>query len=167
VRIVEVDPETGKVTIRRYVVVEDCGVMVNPMIVDGQVAGGVVQGIGSALLEELVYGEDGQPLSGSLMDYMAPTATDVPDIEIHHLVTPTDRTPTGAKGMGEGGAIGSPAAILNAVNDALRGRGAVTRTPIRPADVVAAIAAAEVELRDEPTGTSAPAAVLTKDEGAE
>jgi carbon-monoxide dehydrogenase large subunit len=143
--LVELDPETGMVTIRRFAVVEDCGVMINPMIVDGQVAGGVTQGIGSALFEEFVYDETGQPLSGSLMDYLAPTATDVPRIEIHHLETPTDRTPLGAKGMGEGGAIGSPSAILNAVNDALRGLGAVARTPIRPEDVVAAIAGTALE----------------------
>lgn len=137
--LVAVDPETGGVEILRYVVVEDCGVMINPMIIDGQVSGGVVQGIGSALLEEVVYDTGGQPLSGSLVDYLVPTATDVPTIEIHHLETPTERTTTGAKGMGEGGAIGAPAALLNAVNDALSGRGAVNRTPIRPADVVAAL----------------------------
>lgn len=138
--LVEVDAETGKVTVLRYVVAEDCGVMINPMIVDGQVAGGVVQGIGSALLEELVYDDQGQPLTGSLVDYLVPTATDVPAIEIEHLVTPSERSPIGAKGMGEGGAIGPPAAILNAVNDALSGLGELTRTPIRPVDVVGATA---------------------------
>lgn len=137
--LVEVDPETGGVKILRYVVVEDCGVMINPMIVDGQVLGGVVQGIGSALFEEIAYDDNGQPLSTSLVDYLVPTATDVPAIEIHHLETPTDRTATGAKGMGEGGAIGAPAAILNAVNDAITGLGEVTRTPIHPEHVAAAI----------------------------
>ena len=141
--IVEVSPETGAVELVRYVVVEDCGVMINPMIVDGQVAGGVAQGIAAALLEELCFDYGGQPLSGSFVDYLVPTASDLPDIEIHHLVTPTSRTPTGAKGMGEGGTIGAPAAVLNAVNDALSPLGAsVNRIPIHPSDVVAAIATA-------------------------
>jgi carbon-monoxide dehydrogenase large subunit len=137
--LVELDRETGAVKLLRLVVVEDCGVMINPMIVDGQVAGGVVQGIGSALLEELVYDAEGQPLATTLADYLVPTATDVPRLEIHHLETPSSRTTTGAKGMGEGGAIGAPAAILNAVNDALSGYGEIVRTPIRPADVLAAM----------------------------
>jgi aerobic carbon-monoxide dehydrogenase large subunit len=141
--VVEVSPSTGGVRLVRYVVVEDCGVMINPMIVDGQVAGGVAQGIGAALFEELCYDESGQPVSGSFVDYLVPTAADLPEIEIHHLCTPTPRTPTGAKGMGEGGTIGAPAAVLNAVNDALAQVGAsVGRIPVRPADVVAAIAAA-------------------------
>jgi aerobic carbon-monoxide dehydrogenase large subunit len=137
--IVEVDPETGEVKVLRYVVVEDCGAMINPMIVDGQVFGGVAQGIGSALFEEIAYDDNGQPLASTLVDYLVPTAADVPAIEIHHFETPTDRTTTGAKGMGEGGAIGAPAAILSAVNDALAGIGEVTRTPIRPEDVATAI----------------------------
>jgi carbon-monoxide dehydrogenase large subunit len=141
--IVEVSPETGGVRLVRYVVVEDCGVMINPMIVDGQVAGGVAQGIGAALFEELPFDESGQPVSSSFVDYLLPTAADLPEFEIHHLCTPTTRTPTGAKGMGEGGTIGAPAAVLNAVNDALAQLGAsVGRIPVRPADVVAAIAAA-------------------------
>jgi carbon-monoxide dehydrogenase large subunit len=141
--IVEVSPDTGGVRLVRYVVVEDCGVMINPMIVDGQVAGGVAQGIGAALFEELPFDESGQPVCGSFVDYLLPTAADLPEFEIHHLCTPTTRTPTGAKGMGEGGTIGAPAAVLNAVNDALAHVGAsVGRIPVRPADVVAAIAAA-------------------------
>jgi aerobic carbon-monoxide dehydrogenase large subunit len=141
--VVEVSPSTGGVRLVRYVVVEDCGVMINPMIVDGQVAGGVAQGIGAALFEELCFDESGQPVSGSLVDYLVPTAADLPEFEIHHLCTPTPRTPTGSKGMGEGGTIGAPAAVLNAVNNALAQIGAdVDRIPIRPADVVAAIAAA-------------------------
>jgi aerobic carbon-monoxide dehydrogenase large subunit len=141
--LVEVSPSTGAVQLIRYVVVEDCGVMINPMIVDGQVAGGVAQGIGAALFEELCFDESGQPVSGSFVDYLVPTAADLPEFEIHHLCTPTPRTPTGSKGMGEGGTIGAPAAVLNAVNDALAQVGAhVERIPIRPADVVAAIAAA-------------------------
>ena len=117
--------------------------MINPMIVDGQVAGGVTQGIAAALLEELCFDPDGQPVSGSFVDYLVPTASDLPDIEIHHLATPTPRSPTGAKGMGEGGTIGAPAAVLNAVNNALAPLGAnVDRIPIRPSDVVTAITAA-------------------------
>jgi carbon-monoxide dehydrogenase large subunit len=138
--VVEVSADTGAVRLVRYVVVEDCGVMINPMIVDGQVAGGVAQGIAAALFEELCFDSAGQPTSGSFVDYLLPTASDLPDIEIHHLVTPSARTPTGAKGMGEGGTIGAPAAVLNAVNNALAQVGAsVDRIPIRPADVVTAI----------------------------
>ncbi len=141
--VVEISPSTGAIRLARYVVVEDCGVMINPMIVDGQVAGGVAQGIGAALFEELCFDEAGQPTSGSFIDYLVPTAADLPDFEVHHLCTPTSRTPTGAKGMGEGGTIGAPAAVLNAVNDALAQVGAVVeRIPVRPADVLAAIAAA-------------------------
>ena len=142
--VVEISPMTGAIRLARYVVVEDCGVIINPMIVDGQVAGGVAQGIGAALFEELGFDEAGQPTSGSFVDYLVPTAADLPDFEVHHLCTPTSRTPTGSKGMGEGGTIGAPAAVLNAVNDALAQVGAVVeRIPVRPADVLAAIAAAQ------------------------
>ena len=141
--IVEVSPDTGAVRLVRYVVVEDCGVMINPMIVDGQIAGGVAQGISAALLEELCFDPSGQPVSGSFVDYLVPTASDLPDIEIHHLESPTSRTPSGAKGMGEGGTIGAPAAVLNAVNNALSSLGvSVDRIPIRPSDIVTAITAA-------------------------
>ena len=151
--IVEVSPDTGGVRLVRYVVVEDCGVMINPMIVDGQVAGGVAQGIGAALFEELPFDESGQPVCGSFVDYLLPTAADLPEFEIHHLCTPTTRTPTGAKGMGEGGTIGAPATVLNAVNDALAQVGAsVGRIPVRPADVVAAIAAASPVTRSTAGG---------------
>jgi len=117
--LVEVDPGSGAVEIRRYVIAEDCGTMINPMIVDGQVAGGVAQGIGAALLEEISYGDDGQLLSGSFMDYLIPTAGEVPRIEIKHLVTPSTVHELGTKGIGEGGTIGSTAAVANAVADAL------------------------------------------------
>ncbi|HLN07032.1 MAG TPA: molybdopterin cofactor-binding domain-containing protein, partial [Acidimicrobiales bacterium] len=153
--IVEVSPETGLVQIVRYAVVEDCGVMINPMIIDGQVSGGVAQGIGSALLEELAFDGEGQPLATSFIDYLLPTATDVPVLELHHLETPTSRTPIGAKGMGEGGAIGAPAAILNAANDALVHLGVeIDRTPIRPADIIAALDRAP----DMPATAAAPGA---------
>ena len=116
---VEVDPETGATTVTRFVVVEDAGRLINPMIVDGQIRGGVTQGIANALYEEVVYDEEGNILTGSLMDYLPPTAAEIPDIEILHLETITDATITGAKGLGEGGTIGAPAAVLNAISDAL------------------------------------------------
>ncbi len=129
--IVEVDPETGQIQILRYLVVHDCGKMVNPMIVEGQIRGGTAQGIGNALYEDLVYNEDGQLLSGSLMDYTIPTAAEVPPIEIAHLETPSPRTLGGVKGMGEGGAIAPPGALANAVADALSPFGIkVTELPI-------------------------------------
>ena len=128
---VEVDAETGRVTVRRYVVVEDCGPVINPMIVEGQVHGAVAQGIGEALGERLVYDESGQLLTGSLMDYALPAAADLPSFTLGHLETPSPLTPGGHKGMGEGGTIGAPAAIANAVADAVKPFGiAVTSLPI-------------------------------------
>ena len=117
--MVEVDPESAAVEIRRYVVADDCGTVINPMIVDGQVAGGIAQGVGAVLLEEIIYGSDGQLLSGSFMDYLIPTAGEVPTVEIVHLVTPSTVHELGTKGIGEGGTIGSTAAIANAIADAL------------------------------------------------
>jgi len=118
--IIEVDIETGHVTIERYLVVEDAGRLINPKIVEGQVRGGVAQGIGGALYEEIIYAEDGNQLTTSLMDFLPPTANEIPSIEIFHLETVTDSSITGAKGMGEGGAMGAPAAVVNAISDALR-----------------------------------------------
>jgi aerobic carbon-monoxide dehydrogenase large subunit len=139
--VAELDPETGGVRLLRYVVVEDCGVIINPQIVDGQVRGGVAQGIAAALYERLTYDDMGQPSAASLMDYEVPTASEIPDIEVRHLETPCAFSPTGAKGMGEGGTIGAPAAVLNAVNDALRDTGTELETiPIRPEAVLAALA---------------------------
>ncbi|HEX2182252.1 MAG TPA: molybdopterin cofactor-binding domain-containing protein, partial [Rubrobacteraceae bacterium] len=117
--VVEIDPETGAVRLDRYVVVEDCGVMINPMIVEGQVRGGVAQGIAAALYEKLVYDDEGQLVTSTLMDYLVPTTTEIPPIEIHHLETPCEFSETGAKGMGEGGTMGAPAAVASAVADAL------------------------------------------------
>ena len=133
VAVVEVDPETFKVRVDRYIVVEDCGRIINPVIVDGQVHGGVAQGIGAALFEEVVYDEHGQLLTGTLMDYLLPTAADVPPIEVHHIETPSPTTLGGFRGMGEGGTIGAPAAIANAVSDALSHLGIeITEIPITP-----------------------------------
>jgi len=117
--LVEVDRETGAVTIVRYVVAEDCGVLINPMVVEGQVVGGVAQGIGAALLEEVAYGPDGQLRSGTLIDYLIPSAGEVPPVGIQHLVTPSTVHELGTKGAGEGGTIGATAAVANAVADAL------------------------------------------------
>lgn len=137
---VTVDRVTGKVNIERYVVVEDCGTMLNPMVVDGQVHGGVAQGIGSALLEEVVYSPEGQPLTSTFVDYLMPTSTDVPDIEVTHLSTPSPWTENGVKGMGEAGAIGPMAAIANAVADALGVE--VWETPLRMRRVAGLVAGA-------------------------
>ncbi len=117
--IVEVDIHTGKVMIERYVVMEDAGRLINPMIVDGQIHGGVVQGIANALLEEIIYDDTGNVLTTTLADFLPPTSLDVPAIEIGHLETLTSASITHAKGLGEGGTIGPPGAILNAINDAI------------------------------------------------
>jgi carbon-monoxide dehydrogenase large subunit len=131
--VVEVDPRTGFVEIEDLVVVEDCGVLLNPMVVDGQIAGGVAQGIGVALLEEAAYGEDGQFLSGSLMDYLYPSTTEVPTLRIAHIETPSPASINGVKGMGESGTIGAPAAIVNAIADAIAPFGVrIDRTPVSP-----------------------------------
>ncbi len=116
---VEVDAETGQVKVDRFVVAHDAGTIINPMIVDGQVSGGVAQGIGGTLLEELHYDENGQLLNSDFSTYLCPTTMEVPDIEVQHLESPSPFTPLGTKGMGEGGTIPSPAAIANAVEDAL------------------------------------------------
>ncbi|MGE3499496.1 MAG: xanthine dehydrogenase family protein molybdopterin-binding subunit [Candidatus Binatia bacterium] len=131
---VEVDPQTGHVDIKRYVVIEDCGRIINPMIVEGQIAGGVAQGIGNAMYEHLQYDENGQLLTTSFMDYLIPTACDVPPIEYGHLETPSPITVGGVKGMGEGGAVAPPAAVANAIADALAPFGwrPIERLPISP-----------------------------------
>jgi carbon-monoxide dehydrogenase large subunit len=140
--IVEVDPDTGVVQIRRYVVSEDCGNMINPMVVEGQIAGGVVQGIGGVFYEHMIYDPDGNPLSTTFLDYQLPTAAEVPDLEYGHIVTPGP-TPGGYKGMGEGGAIASPAALINAVRDALAPLGArITAQPLTPDRILGLIESA-------------------------
>src|SRR6516162_3380633 len=138
--VVAVDPETGFIELLDFAVAEDCGTMVNPMLVEGQIRGGVVQGIGTALYEEIPYDEAGQPLVGTLAEYLLPGAAEMPSIKIGHLHTHTPHTEYGMKGMGEGGAVAPPAAIANAVRDALASIGAeVNETPITPRRVVAAI----------------------------
>jgi carbon-monoxide dehydrogenase large subunit len=135
--MVEVDAATGAVKVLRYVVAEDCGVLINPMIVEGQVAGGVAQGVGAALMEEVVYGAGGQLLSGTFLDYLIPSAGEVPAVEIRHLVTPSTVHELGTKGVGEGGTIGATAAVANAIADAL-GLTDVT-LPLTPDRIVALI----------------------------
>jgi carbon-monoxide dehydrogenase large subunit len=115
----EIDPKTYKVQLNRFVIAEDCGRIINPMIVDGQVHGAVAQGIGAALYEEVVYDEEGQLLSASLADYVIPAASEVPEMQIVHLEAELPSTMGGFRGMGEGGTIGAPAAIANALADAL------------------------------------------------
>ena len=146
--VVAVDPATGMIELLDFAVAEDCGTMINPMIVEGQVRGGVVQGIGTALYEEIPYDAQGQPLVGTLADYLVPGAAELPAIKIVHLHTPTPYTEYGVKGMGEGGAIAPPAAIANAVRDALAPLGAeVNETPLTPRRVLAAIRKAQAAAR--------------------
>jgi aerobic carbon-monoxide dehydrogenase large subunit len=144
VAVVEVERATGLVRVVDYLVVEDCGVLINPDIVDGQIRGGVTQGLGGALLEHVIHDDIGQPQTSTMLDYLVPTTVDVPDIRIEHIETPAPSTSLGTKGVGEAGTAGAPAAIHCAVNDALAREGAagVWRQPIRPADVLAALAAA-------------------------
>jgi carbon-monoxide dehydrogenase large subunit len=119
IAIVDVDIATGGVRIERFLVVEDAGRLINPMIVDGQIAGGAAQGIANALFEEMIYDDTGNLVTASFADYLPPTAAEIPDIEIIHMETISPESVTGAKGVGEGGAIGAPAAIVNAICDAL------------------------------------------------
>ena len=136
----EVDAETGHVRILRYIVAEDCGPMINPNVVEGQIAGGTVQGIGGALLEHFSWDEDGNPTATTFVDYLLPTSTEVPVIEYGHIEGSPGPGPGGYKGVGEGGAIGAPPAVINAVNDALAPVGVtVTRLPADPASIVALI----------------------------
>jgi aerobic carbon-monoxide dehydrogenase large subunit len=131
--VVTVDPATGVIELKDYVVVEDGGVLVNPMIVDGQICGGTAQGIGTCLYEAMPFDINGQPLASTMLDYMLPGATEVPDIRVLHMETPSPYTEFGIKGLGEGGAVGPPAAIVCAVNDALRPLGVeVYDLPLTP-----------------------------------
>jgi carbon-monoxide dehydrogenase large subunit len=145
--VVAVDPETGRVEILDYVVVEDGGVLVNPMIVDGQIRGGTAQGIGTCLYEAMPFSPQGQPLASTLMDYLLPSATEIPDIRVLHMETPSPYTEFGIKGLGEGGAVGPPAAIVCAVNDALRPLGVeVHDLPLTPDRILVAIRSASQSL---------------------
>jgi carbon-monoxide dehydrogenase large subunit len=139
---VEVDIATGAVEVRRFVLCHDCGRVINPMIVEGQVVGAVVHGIGNALFEWMGFGADGQPVTTNLADYLLVSATEVPRIEILHRESPTYLNPLGVKGVGESGCIPAPAAVISAIEDALSPFGVtLSQAPIRPNDIVAAIAA--------------------------
>jgi aerobic carbon-monoxide dehydrogenase large subunit len=134
--MVVIDPGTGAIRLHRYLVVEDCGVVINPIVVDGQVRGGVTQGAAAALLERVCFDPEGQPVSATLMDYLAPTAAEMCAVDIVHLQTPSRFSETGAKGMGEGGTIGAPAAVLGAINDAVRDTGfQFDHIPVLPQDL--------------------------------
>jgi aerobic carbon-monoxide dehydrogenase large subunit len=141
--IVEVDVATGQLRFLRYVVQHDCGTMINPTIVEGQIRGGVAQGIGGAFYERIVYDGDGQPLTASFMDFLMPTAIEVPDIEVVHLETPSPLNPLGIKGVGEAGAIPVPALVAEAIDDALAPLGVrVREMPLDPGRLRALVAAA-------------------------
>jgi carbon-monoxide dehydrogenase large subunit len=143
--VVAVDPETGGVEILDYVVAEDAGVLINPMIVDGQIHGGTAQGIGAALFEEMPFDAQGQPLASTLADYLLPGSAEVPNIRVLHMETPSPYTEFGQKGVGEGGTIGPGAAIANAVNDALHGLGVeICEIPITPRRILEALARARL-----------------------
>jgi carbon-monoxide dehydrogenase large subunit len=140
----EVDRATGEVKLLRYVVVHDCGRIINPMMLDGQVLGGIVNGIGATLFEWMRYADDGQPLTVNYSDYLLPSADTVPVIEIHHMESPTPLNPLGVKGAAESGTIGAPAAIVAAIEDALAPLDIVIRDlPVTPARLRALIEAAE------------------------
>lgn len=136
---VELDQESGKFRILHFLVVEDCGKMINPMVVDGQVHGGIVEGLGGAIYEEISYTEDGQINGGSFVDYLLPTAVEAPDIEVRHIETLSEQNPSQTKGLGEGGTVVAPAAVANAVDDALRnleGSMPITEIPLKPENVL-------------------------------
>jgi carbon-monoxide dehydrogenase large subunit len=143
VAVVEVDVETGGVRLEKFLVAEDAGRIINPMIADGQIHGGVAHGIANALYEEIVYDETGNILTSTLADYLPPTAREIPPIELHHMETLTPASVTQAKGLGEGGGIGAPAAIINAINDALAPFGvSIDEMPATPQRIRAALRAA-------------------------
>jgi carbon-monoxide dehydrogenase large subunit len=133
VAVIEVDVQTGAVQLLDYIVAHDAGRLINPLLVEGQIHGGVAQGIGAALYEEIAYDRNGQILSGSLVNYLLPGAQEVPAIKTVHLESPSSLNPLGVKGLGEGGAIAPPAAIANALADALRSfRPRVNEIPLTP-----------------------------------
>jgi carbon-monoxide dehydrogenase large subunit len=141
--VVAVDTELGDVEILDYVIVEDGGKLVNPMIAEGQIFGGLAQGIGTALYEEMPFDRAGQPLASTFAEYLLPGPTEVPPPRLHHMESLSPYTEFGVKGIGEGGAIAPPAAIANAVNDALKSFGVeISQTPITPRRVLEALAAA-------------------------
>ncbi len=141
--VVAIDPEIGSVEVFDYAIVADCGIQVNPLLVEGQIIGGFSNGLGNALYEESTYDDMGQPTATTLADYIAPTAPSMPDVKLEFLETPSPFALFGIKGIGENGAIGPPASIVNAINDALRPLGAsVSETPVTARRVREAISRA-------------------------
>jgi carbon-monoxide dehydrogenase large subunit len=137
IAMVEVDPETGVVTLLKHFVCNDSGTVINPLLLDGQVQGGIALGVGGALLEEVIYDDEGQPRNPTFMEHLLPTVGSMPEVvKVEHMSVPSPLNPDGMKGGGEGGAVGSPAAIANAVSDALGGA-KVTQTPLTPQRVYA------------------------------
>jgi len=146
---VAIDPDLGKPQLRRYVIGHDCGTVINPAIVKGMTLGGIAHGIGAALLEEFVYDDQGQMISQSFMDYVLPSAHEVPEIEIVHHCTPSPFTVFGQKGSGESGYLGAPAAVASAINDAVAPLGiAFNKLPIRISELSDAVAAARAAGED-------------------
>jgi carbon-monoxide dehydrogenase large subunit len=138
--LVHVDAETGLVKLLKHWIVEDCGRVINPLLADEQLRGGIVQGLGAALFEECLYDENAQLLNGSMADYLVPMALEMPDIVVAHVETPVAGTALGAKGIGEAGTIGAAAAVLNAINDALAPLGAeVLELPCTPQRILRAL----------------------------
>jgi carbon-monoxide dehydrogenase large subunit len=155
--VVEVDADTGEVRLLRYVAVDDCGRILNHYLVDAQIHGALAQGIGQALYEEVIYDESGQLVSGTLMEYVLPTAVQMPAFTTDLLETPSPRNPLGVKGVGEGGTIAAPPAVVNAVLDALAPLGIKTvDMPLRPEKIWALIQAARNGTLDQ-SGPVAPA----------
>ena len=147
---IALDPDTGQIEILDYVIVEDCGTLVNPMVVEGQTLGGVAQGIGTAMYEEVQYDANGQPNASTFMDYLLPGPTEIPAIRVYHLETPSPYTEFGIKGMGEGGAIAPPAVICNALNNALTPYGVeVSSTPLTPEKILEALEKAKKQPQRE------------------
>jgi carbon-monoxide dehydrogenase large subunit len=142
---VEVDTQTGFVKLLKHWCVEDCGTVINPLLVDEQLRGGIVQGLGGALLEECIYSGDGQLQNGSMADYLVPMAAEMPDIVVAHVCTPTATSQLGAKGAGEAGTAGAPAAVMNAINDALLPlKARLTSQPITPEKILVALGHVEL-----------------------
>ena len=138
--LLEVDVDTGFVKLLKHWCVEDCGTVINPLLVDEQLRGGIVQGIGAALFEECLYSPEGQLLNGNMADYLVPMAGEMPDIVLAHVETPTRQSQLGAKGAGEAGTAGAPGAVMNAINDALAPLGArVTSQPFTPDKILRAL----------------------------
>ena len=135
---IEVDAGTGEVRVLNYVIAHDCGVMINPLVIDGQVAGGAAHGLGFALFEKMIWDGEAQPQSTNLAEYLVPGSMEVPDIAIEHIVVPSSQNPLGVKGVGESGLVPVPAAITSAVEDALSGSGVgVSAIPLAPAELLA------------------------------